>query len=64
MGQAQTVLAGIEQGLQSLLVSEAPDDASVASAEATSAAAMVQQLRSDVRNMSHSTSRAATHTAA
>ena len=59
MGQAQTVLAGIEQGLQSLLVSEAPDDASVASAEATSAAAMVQQLRSDVRNMSHGFSSAA-----
>lgn len=54
-GTARTVLHGIEEGLQSLAVSEAPDDSATgdeAAAEVAAAAAMVQQMRLEVRNMS------------
>eukprot|EP00892_Ulva_mutabilis_P002320 jgi/Ulvmu1/12089/UM084_0012.1 len=61
LGQAQHILHSIEQGLQSLMVSEASDDTTVAhpyGSPATrqpsaAAAAMLGQLRSDVRSVSH-----------
>lgn len=50
--EARTVLRGIEEDLQSLAVTEAPD-AAAPSDDVAAAAAMVAQLRLDVRNMSH-----------